>query len=179
MSAPPDAASSGRALLLLRLLVAHTSGHTSQGSEANRCRLRGPSKAYSDISQPLPTWSGAAWSPTSPTSAANSSPPWPRSRERGRTPAQCLIYRYFRARYARAAPTAMPRASSAISLATRWRFTFLHFSTCTRAEAPSKDTPVISLRLDGCTHLVGLARLNVLRDWTASQRERQMLRNPS
>ena len=33
------------------------------------------------------------------------------------------IYRYFMARYARAAPTAMPRASSAISLATRWRFT--------------------------------------------------------
>ena len=26
------------------------------------------------------TWSGAAWSPTSPTSAANSSPPWLRSR---------------------------------------------------------------------------------------------------
>jgi hypothetical protein len=33
--------------------------------------------------------------------------------------------------------------------------------------------------LDGCTHLVGLARLKVLRDWTASQRERQMPRNPS
>jgi len=31
-------------------------------------------------------------------------------------------YRYLRARYARAAPTAMPRASHAISLATRWRF---------------------------------------------------------
>ena len=52
-------------------------------------------------------------------------------------------------------------------------------SSCTRAEAPSKDTPVISLHLDGCTHLVGLARLKVLRDWTASQRERQMPRNPS
>src|ERR687897_2290590 len=29
------------------------------------------------------TWSGAAWSPTFPTSAANSSPPWPRSSGRG------------------------------------------------------------------------------------------------
>ena len=29
------------------------------------------------------TWSGAAWSPTSPTSAANSSPRWPRSSGRG------------------------------------------------------------------------------------------------
>ena len=149
-------------------------------------KVRGPSRppkrsseTYPDVSRPLSTRSGAAWSPTSPTSAANSSPPWPRSRERGRTPAQCLIYRYFKARYARAAPTAMPRASNAISLATRWRFTFLHFSSNTRAEAPSKDTPVISLRLDGCTRLVGLARLNVLPDETASQRERQMLRNPS
>jgi hypothetical protein len=34
------------------------------------------------------------------------------------------FYRYLMARYARAAPTAMPRASRAISLATRWRFTY-------------------------------------------------------
>jgi hypothetical protein len=45
-----------------------------------------------------------------------------------RTPA-CLgipyryPYRYRSATNARAAPTAMPRASRAISLATRWRFT--------------------------------------------------------
>ena len=39
-------------------------------------------------------------------------------------PGCVLIYRYFRARNARAAPTAMPRASRAISLARRWRFTY-------------------------------------------------------
>jgi hypothetical protein len=39
-------------------------------------------------------------------------------------PGRVLIYRYFRARNARAAPTAMPRASRAISLARRWRFTY-------------------------------------------------------
>jgi hypothetical protein len=38
-------------------------------------------------------------------------------------PRRVLIYRYSRTRYARAAPTAMPRARRAISLATRWRFT--------------------------------------------------------
>ena len=35
---------------------------------------------YLDLSLPLSTWSGAGWSQTSPTSAVNSSPPWPRSR---------------------------------------------------------------------------------------------------
>jgi hypothetical protein len=49
-------------------------------------------------------------------------------RVKGRSPTRdpgcVLIYRYFRARNARAAPTAMPRASRAISLATRWRFTY-------------------------------------------------------
>ena len=41
------------------------------------------------------------------------------------TPTVFLSYRYLRRRNARPAPTAMPRAKRAISLATRWR------STCT------------------------------------------------
>ena len=45
--------------------------------------LRRPSETCSGVSQPIPTWSGAVWFPTSPPSAANSSPPWPKSRIRG------------------------------------------------------------------------------------------------
>ena len=48
----------------------------------------------------------------------------------------------------------MPRASRAINLATRWRFTY-PLCSHTQAEAYSKDTPVYSLRLDGCTILAG------------------------
>jgi hypothetical protein len=51
----------------------------------------------------------------------------------------------------------MPWASRAINLAMRWRFTY-PFRSHTRAETPSKDTPVYSLRLDGRTILAGLAR---------------------
>jgi len=40
---------------------------------------------YSGVSRPLATWSGDAWSQTSPISAASPSPPWPRSREVGHT----------------------------------------------------------------------------------------------
>src|SRR5919107_5888264 len=45
----------------------------------------GPSETCYGVCLSHPTRSGAAWSPTSRTSAANSSPPWPRSRGEGRT----------------------------------------------------------------------------------------------
>ncbi len=54
-------------------------------------------------------------------------------------PAVSFTYRYFSATNARAAPTAMPRASRAISLAMRCRFTYP--LSHKRAGAPHKDTP--------------------------------------
>jgi hypothetical protein len=46
---------------------------------------RGPSEAYSGASRPLYTRSGAASWPTSPTSAANWSPPSPKGRRKHHT----------------------------------------------------------------------------------------------
>jgi hypothetical protein len=101
----------------------------------------------------LPTFfdrSPPAWALTAPTLKRCGA-----QGQRGPRSDCALSYMYLRTRYARAAPTAMPRASRAINLATRWRFTY---SLCshTRAETPSKDTLVYSLRLDGRTILAGL-----------------------
>ncbi len=60
--------------------------------------------------------------------------------QRGQSPDRALSYMYLKAKYARAAPTAMPRASRANNLATRWRFTY-PLCSHTRTDAPLKDTP--------------------------------------
>jgi hypothetical protein len=55
------------------------------------------------------------------------------------SPAVCFVYRYSRTTNATAAPTAMPRASRAISLAMRCRFTYPLLSQAVR-DSLSKDT---------------------------------------
>jgi len=77
---------------LLPGLACHTREHTSRGTRVFWYHPRGPSVTYFSVSRSPPTWSGAAWSPTSPTSAANSSPPCQKSREEGRTPADTPMW---------------------------------------------------------------------------------------
>ena len=59
-------------------------GHTSRESGVYWYGPRSPAKTYSNVSRPPYARSGAAWSPTSSTSAANWSPPWPKSSGKGR-----------------------------------------------------------------------------------------------
>jgi hypothetical protein len=87
-------------------------------------------------------------------------------------------YRYLMARYARAAPTAMPRASRAISLATRWRFTYPPPSSWADRTSP-EDTPVRSLSSDGHTPLGDLAHYAIRSIFVVPLGSRQTLkRNP-
>lgn len=76
-------------------------------------------------------------------------------------PACVLIYRYFRARNARAAPTAMPRASRAISLATRWRFTYLLLSRAGRGFRQGYPGPVCHRNSSRLRLLAGVAHVLV------------------
>src|SRR5215208_635370 len=63
------------------MTLPYTSHYTSRKREIFRDRPRSTSETCSDVSRQPPTRSGAAWSPTSPTSAESSSPHWPTSRE--------------------------------------------------------------------------------------------------
>jgi hypothetical protein len=137
-----------RAITFSCLLASHANTYTSRAIEAIRGRPRWLSETPSNVLRLLPTWS-----PTAPTLTRCGA-----QGQRGRRPDRALYYMYLRTRYARAAPTAMPRASCAINLATRWRFTY-PLCSHTRAEIPSKDTLVYSLRLVGGTILASLATM--------------------
>ena len=103
-----------RAITFSCLLASHANTYTSRAIEAIRGRPRWLSETPSNVLRLLPTWS-----PTAPTLTRCGA-----QGQRGRRPDRALYYMYLRTRYARAAPTAMPRASCAINLATRWRFTY-------------------------------------------------------
>ena len=68
-----------------RSASAHASNHTSRMTEGSCDPPRRQTETYADVFRAPLTWSGAAWSQTSPTSAANSSPPWPKSRRGSHT----------------------------------------------------------------------------------------------